>query len=437
MSTVAAKSDSPPLSNAAPISDVRSLLPWFAAEFLCSYAVNLYLIACYDFATDHLHGGMGASESQRLWVSSFWGFSYIFISLLAGRLAEKFGPRKAAISAAAFSAVTTLVALLAVAIPKIWLLPLVMLPFNFTCTLIWPAIESGVTRSPGKMRLSSRIALFNLSWGCAGFVSIASHGLLEQRSWYPIFITAAVTFAIASILLLRLGLPASMIGTYNVPDDAKGEHELDSPAMRRRAEGFLKMAWLANGLAYTAIYVLFPTMTQLAKMAYQNATGVVATAAVAGFITSVWFVTRFLGFGLTSIWTGWHYKVPWLLGPLALLAVTFCAMLTVHNLPAFLGLQILFGFAAALVFSGSLYYAMHVSSGHGGHAAFHEAVVGIGTTLGPVIGALSGTGELGDAALTRIAIGVTAIIILGMAAIAWMAARLEPAPVPASQGVSP
>jgi MFS family permease len=424
LSVLAGKSTDFTEPGAAQARDFRNLGPWFLAEFLCSYAVNLYLVGCYDFATNKI-AGIGASESSRLWVSAAWGFSYIFISLLAGRITEGLGPRRAAIAASSLSALTALAALIVLKERRLWILPLVMLPFNFTCTMIWPAIESGVTRSLGTMRLSSRIALFNLSWGLAGFVAIFTHGWLEEHAWWSVFVSAAAAFAAAAIILWRIGIPTRFIGTHNVPDDAAGEHELDSPGMRRRAQRFLIMAWLANGLAYTAIYVLFPIMTQLAKKAALNSTGTEASDSAAGMIVSVWFITRFIGFGLTSRWTGWHYKVSWLIAPLVLLAGTFFAMLTIHSLTAFLILQVFFGFCAALVFSGSLYYAMHVSSGHGGHAAFHEAVVGIGTTAGPVIGALAGTGELGPQALLRIAIGVTGVMAIGILAVSWLATRLN------------
>jgi MFS family permease len=202
-----------------------------------------------------------------------------------------------------------------------------------------------------------------------------------------------------------------------VDDDPADAGELAQPGMRDRAAVLLKMAWVGNALAYVAINVLIPVMLRLA-----TESGVTDLAA-AGAITSVWSFTRFAAFGLVWWWVGWHYNVRWLLAAQFALALTFFAMLTWHWAPALVVAQILFGLATALVYSSSLYYAMHVSDGHGGHAGLHEALIGLGIAVGPTIGALAGTGELGPAALWRIAVGVTALLLLGTGVMAWMARR--------------
>ena len=71
----------------AKVSNLRSLLPWYSAEFLASYAATLFITGCYDWAEK----GIGATPSERLWLSALWGLEYIFISLFAGRLSEKWG----------------------------------------------------------------------------------------------------------------------------------------------------------------------------------------------------------------------------------------------------------------------------------------------------------------------------------------------------------
>jgi MFS family permease len=401
------------------ISSFRSLAPWYVAEFLASYSVTLFITGCYDWADDRL----GATPSQRLGISALWGFEYIFISLLAGKISEKWGPRKTAIVMTACCVIAACVALLAVAYPYLWMVPLVMAPFNFTCSTIWPSIESGVTRSPGKWPLSSRIAMFNLAWGSAGFAAIFTHGLLAKLSPTAIFIAPAIACSLACMILAIYAVPASMIGAHNVPDSSKGEHELDDPAVRRRAQMLLKMAWIGNALAYTAIYVLLPVMTQLMREAGVSDLG------LAGILGAVWPAVRFITFAFAGKWTGWHYKIAWQVGPLIGLAVSLAGMLLVPvfgsslpipGLAVLLILQVLFGFCAAMLYSASLYYAMHVSSGHGGHAAFHEAVIGAGTMAGPLIGAVASAGKLDHTAFARIAIAVAVLLSVGIATILLM-----------------
>jgi MFS family permease len=159
-----------------------------------------------------------------------------------------------------------------------------------------------------------------------------------------------------------------------------------------------------------AIYTLIPIMTQL--------TGI-KNEALAGIVGSIWLAVRFVGFALTGTWTGWHYKIRWQIGPLVALAASLAGMLLVHNLAVLIVGQIVFGFSTAILYSASLYYAMHVSRGHGGHAALHEAVIGIGTTAGPLIGALAAGGQT-QQAMPRIAVGVSVLLTAGLAVIVWM-----------------
>lgn len=383
-------------------SDLRTLGPWLLAEFLASFASMVFVTGCYDWAL----GPLKTSPSGRLWMSAAWGFVYIFVSLLAGRVVEKWGPRRAVITVSCLTVFTALLGLTVMALPVAWMVLLVMLPYNLTSSLTWPAIESGLTRSPGKMSLSARIAVYNLSWSGGAFASM-THGYLEEWSFSLVFIVPAVLSALAAFCLWKWGVPADKIAAQNVPDEAEGEHELDDPAVRRRAQLLLKMAWISNPLAYVAIYVVLPIMTQLAQQA-----GIV-TLGAAAFVGSIWFIARFVGFGITWKWIGWHYKMIWQIGPLTAIALSLAGMLMIHSLLALVFLQIVFGLSAALLYSASLYYAMHVSSGHGGHAAFHEAALGIGTMAGPMIGALSATGELDEHAMKRIALAVGSILILG------------------------
>ncbi len=415
---------SPPIVSHAPpnLSDRRILGPWMIAEFLMSYGSMVLITGSYDWALNILH----APASHRLWISAFWGFCYFFISLLGGRLSERLGPRAAAALMCGLSILSSLLGLLMIRFPYIWMVPLLILPYNLTCSTVWPAIESGLTRSPGKMPLSRRIAVFNITWGSAGFAATFTHGMLENISYSLLFIVPAIAAALAAIVLAVWGLPSSMIGAHNVPDTAAGEHELDDPRVRERANILLKMAWLTNPLAYVAIYALIPVMTQLTQLVG------IHDDSTAGMVGSVWFAARFIGFGLAGAFTFWHYKIRWQIGPLVALAASFAAMLLVHNLAALIALQVVFGFGAAIIYSASLYYSMHVSSGHGGHAAFHEAAVGVGTMVGPMIGALAATGLSDPAAsMPRVAYSVSGIFLAGLAAIFVMSRkRQSPAGLP-------
>ncbi len=406
----------------AGVGDFRALWAWYAAEFLSSYACTLLTAGSYDYASRELK----ASASAGLWLSAAWGFAYIFIALLAGQVCEKWGPRKSVLVVSAASAPAALVGLLAIGVPAVWMVLLVMLPYNFTSTMIWPAIESGLSRTRvgggGRMGLSARMALFNVSWGSAGFAAFFTRGALEGLWWGMIFLLPAAAHVLAWIILRGWGVSAADIGKGDIAVEGEERREGDAARVSpRRAQSLLRMAWLGNTLAYVAIYVLIPLLAKLAQAAGMG------SLAGGGMITSVWSFTRFAGFALVWVWAGWHYQARWLIGAMALLAGSFFVMLTLTvHLPGLLvAMQILFGLSAALIYSSALYYAMHVSRGHGGHAAIHEAVIGLGIFIGPTIGALAGSGEMDAEALARIGMGVTGLLLAGLGLMTWMAWRVR------------
>ena len=121
----------------------RHLTPWYAIECLNSYAATLFTTGAYDYADAQLH----VTPATRLWLSAAWGFAYIFISLQSGRLSERFGPRRVVGTMVLLCVLTSLVPLFTLKIPNVWLLLLLMLPFNLTSSTIWPAIEAAITRT--------------------------------------------------------------------------------------------------------------------------------------------------------------------------------------------------------------------------------------------------------------------------------------------------
>jgi hypothetical protein len=181
------------------------------------------------------------------------------------------------------------------------------------------------------------------------------------------------------------------------------------------------MAWISNALAYVAIQTLVPIIPTLTRSAH------LPTPALGAAASSMWAFTRTVSFILILRWTSWHYSVRHLLAFQILLVISFFLAMQLPHLglppdallPVFLLLQVGFGAATAFAYTSSLYYAMHVSKGAGGHAGLHEALIGIGIAIGPTIGAIAGAGS-GPDRLSRVAYSVTALLVLGTLAILLM-----------------
>ncbi|MGN6370931.1 MAG: MFS transporter [Phycisphaerae bacterium] len=397
----------------------RNLLPWFAIECLNSYAATLFCTGAYDFADAQLH----VTPALRLWLSATWGFAYIFISLQSGRLAERFGPRRVVGAMVLLSAFTALIPLLTMKIPSVFLLLLLMIPFNFTSSTIWPAIESAITRTHAPMPLNMRTAMYNVSWGSAGFVSFFTCGALEKLWWGNVFFVPALCSALSFILFLLFAAPESAVGKEHVPEESEHERELDTPDMQHRAKTLLHLAWIGNALAYVAINVVLPVKMRLATEAgIENLTTI-------GFATSVWGLVRVFAFAALWKWSGWHYKFRWLLGGQIALWISFVLLLVFNNIPMLILMQIVFGLATAMIYSSSFYYAMHVSEGHGGHAGIHEALIGLGICVGPAVSALASGDAVRHEAFLRIATAVSIVMALGILAMLILSRRLKSAKI--------
>jgi MFS family permease len=257
------------------------------------------------------------------------------------------------------------------------------------------------------MRLPARMMTYNLCWAAAGFAAFFTRGALEQIGWWTIF-AAPATALILSLAVLALW---ATLRQAAVKGDATAA--TDSPAVRRRALTLLHMAWLGNALAYVGINVITPVLMRMA-----DAAGIRGDQlALAAIVTSVWGFSRVAGFVAVGRWTRWHYKARWLVGSQFALAATFLLMMVVHSMWVLVLAQIIFGLSTALIYSSSLYYAMHTSEGSGGHAGFHEALIGLGIFVGPAVGALAG----GD--LARIGWAVTVVLVAGATVMAWMGAK--------------
>ena len=122
----------------------------------------------------------------------------------------------------------------------------------------------------------------------------------------------------------------------------------------------------------------------------------------AGFLvlmmTTSSFTTYFLALGAT-VW--WHTRPRALLTAALLLLAGFLAITIrpqwLPNAPQLatgpwlawvVGWQIVLGLALGLVYAASLYFGMVLSEGSTEHGGYHEALIGVGSVLGPGAGAL-------------------------------------------------
>ena len=86
--------------------------------------------------------------------------------------------------------------------------------------------------------------------------------------------------------------------------------------------------------------------------------------------------------------------------------------------------QLLLGVALGMIYSGSLYFGMVLSDGSTEHGGYHEALIGLGTVIGPGAGALAE--KLGGGSPAWGVAAVAGIIAASVVACGYVSARRAP-----------
>lgn len=399
------------------MSSVRILSPWYVVEFLNSYACTVLLVCIPYFIQAHYGSSQGTTSA--LWVMAAYGAAYVPFALLAGRITDRWGPRRVVVRATLLAVPAAASGLLVVYYPSLWLLALVLNLFNLCNTAGWPALESGVSRSPVNVPLGARMGIYNLSWSAGGMLAFATADLImgpsNARRWEFIFLVPAASCALSALLAATLTIPQSMLAAAHAHAEADADTATVPP---HRAQALLLAAWIGNTMAYVGGEVLIAVMP---RVCVEHAS-----------LGTVWTLLRIAGFALCWLWTGWHYKARYLVAAYVLFIGSFLALLvgahgrTGTPLAILLPAQVVFGLAVAFLYANSIYYAMHVSSGGGEHAGIHEAVIGLGIAIGCAAGAVSVIS--GAPTLRPIAAVVGTVLALGGIAMT-VVARRKSAPV--------
>ncbi len=335
-----------------------------------SFLVDLY-VAVIGLAVQNLGDyGLHAPNYALGLLASFSAITYALGCLISGSISDRLGRKRLAVVGCVGAGIAWLL------IPNVggWRAVLCVLPLSgVSLSLFWPSIQAWLAELSGDRReLSRTLGLFNVLW-CAGLmcgpvVSAYLWGAGHQLAfWVPgVLMLAMVGF------LLAIPLPAQ--GGAAPGEEERADHE-DSDL-------FLKLAWLGNFASFFALGVIggfFP------KLGHELGFSV-------PFVGWTLFASRggqLLVFLVTRYKHGWQYRV----APMMALQVTALAGMMLARLTSTGALFALgFGLAGAsagMTYVASLFYSLHGrSQGKGRTSGFHEAVLGGGGFLGPLLGAV-------------------------------------------------
>jgi MFS family permease len=376
----------------------------FAMEGLNSLATTYFFYDIYFYTQAQFNFG----ALQNLLLAAAVGAIYAVSAYFGGQFAQKFGCFTSIRWGAGLMALIFLVGSQFEGLPATLA---VIVAGNIALSLTWPALEALSSEGEPPVRLQSLVGIYNVVWAVTGAFAYFTGGALMQK-WG----LKSIFFVPAGLLLLEMGL------AFRLEREAQRQPpaELDLPLLRPTPEGyaspispalFLKMAWLANPLAYLAINTVISTTPTLARH-FQF------TPMRAGFVWSIWLFVRAGAFVFLRLWPGWHYRFRFLAGSYIAMIVSFGAMLLARNIWVLIASQAVFGLAIGLIYYSSLFYSMDVGETKGEHGGIHEAAIGAGNAAGPAMAAVAlaffpefpGSGTA----------AVCVLLLLGLGGLYWM-----------------
>jgi MFS family permease len=397
---------------------------FYVVEGVTTCGVALMLSSIYFYTT----GRFGWGSSQNFLLATVLGVIYVLCALAAHAVSTRLGRRRTLVVSYAAMAALALCPLLA-ASPKMLVAALFF--YSGISAITWPALESLVSAGaePGKM--ARRLGVYNCVWSGAGALTMALAGLV-LKYWEPgVFIVPVVVHAAMAALVWSIERrnTAPEAGPTTDPPPAAAEPEL--LRSRTLALWMSRLALPATFVVISSLLAAMPTLPLIQRLD--------PTARTA--VGSVWMASRWLAFLALGATSWWHTRPRALLWAAVVLLAAFVAItfrgewlpgaprLATGPWVAWMAAwQVLLGLALGLIYSASLYFGMVLSDGSTEHGGYHEALIGLGTVIGPGAGALAERLGGGDPRWGVVAVG--GVLAVSVVACAFVARFSSPPRVP-------
>lgn len=344
----------------------------FTIEGLNSFGTVLFFYYLYFL----LRSRFGFEDKHNLAVAALLGLIYAVASWQAGRFAHRFGYFTSLKLGFGTMLAALIVGSQAGSAAGVIIFACIA---NVGMCFTWPVLEALISENETPAGLSRAVGIYNITWAATNALGYFIGGtLIVTFGFHSIFYIPAVILVgqlALTFWLEKIPAPAAAENDASLPPDANRP----TPTL---AKTFLRMAWLANPFAYIAINTLLAVIPGLAAKFQMS-------PMLAGFICSLWCFVRLGTFVILWRWPGWHYRFRWLATAFAMLIVAFAALLVAPNLVVLVAAQIFFGAAIGLIYYSSLFYSMDAGGAKSEHGGIHEAAIGAGNCIGPLVGAAS------------------------------------------------
>ncbi len=251
--------------------------------------------------------------------------------------------------------------------------------------LFWPTYEAWLAEREGEGTLLHRVMLFNLFWSIGITMGPTVSGYLYQDDapFRPFYLACALGLLTLAVVLLS---KSSQTRADSEPQQLT-QTLFPPPEVRRR---YLNIARCANFASYFALAVLrwlAPKLTKemgIPTVVYGN------LMLTLGSFQTLTFL--FLGTGYS---TRWHYRLSPMVITQVLAILSFVVLWRVQHIFVWFIAFVIIGISVAFSYFGSLYYGLDQHTDKGNKSGWHEAVLGFGSLLGPLICGIAADSEFG------------------------------------------
>jgi hypothetical protein len=374
--------------------------PIAALTFLCSLGTGILWNALYFIAESEY----GFTQGQSLLLAFLNGVLYTAVAVSAGvsvRWLERFtSPRGALAVVLVAQGVLAPLLLVFPQATTLWIAAIAMTALG---ALQWPIVQHYLVSGRHGRDMRNAIGWWNASWMAATAIGLAIAG--------PMKAAGIVDWAIPSLLPINL---VALLFLARFP--RKPPHHDPSEQARHVPANYrplLNASRILHPMGYLVIGALSPILPYLL-------TSLGAAAAMQAPIGSVWHVARFVAVLVLWQTSFWHGRRGPLIAAGLLLSGGFAMAVASPNQGTLMAALVAIGLGQGAIYYSAIYYGLAVGGARVEAGGIHEALVGAGYFMGPLLGLAS----LGVGAGPSVFIGlVLGSLAIGCAISIWRAGR--------------
>ena len=359
------------------------------------------------FAIGRRAAELGATSFELGLLGSIIFGAYSIFAIIGGHISDRFGRRNVAMVGCTSAALLALACAFVTNVPALVGLSAV---FGMGMGCFWPSIIAWLGQGLSGAALATRLSNFSVAWNLGLLVGFALTGVLfELGPRLAFFVSSGVLLVIAVLLVLaqQAAEPAAKMVASTTPE----------PHVPK-GRGFRKTAWLANfavNFSQAGATALFPMLATTLGIRADIHGGLLALGRGAALV--VFFVMQHVGFWRSRLWPLWVAQLVCVAG-IWWIGVT-------SNAWAFAVIFAVIGAVSGVTYQASIYFTLEEMSEKGKGGGFHEAILGSGMFLGPILAgwigkqaALHGHSEL-RAPYFFCAISLLLLVVIQLAIVLW------------------